>query len=74
MRKTLAVIEKDEHGYGIYTPDLKDSVISGSGISVEAAKADFLSTYQEVLKSFTDNGEDVPDELKDLTFEYRSST
>ena len=57
MRKTLAIIEKDGNGYGVYTPDLKDSVISGSGMSVEAAKADFLTAYKEVID--------------DLTFEYK---
>jgi predicted RNase H-like HicB family nuclease len=71
MKKTLAVIEKDENGYGVYTPDLKDSVISGSGMSVEAAKADFLTAYKEVLNSYTDSGEAVPEELKDLTFDYK---
>ena len=71
MRKTLAIIEKDENGYGVYTPDLKDSVISGSGMSVEAAKADFLTAYKEVIDSYTDSGEAVPDELKELTFEYK---
>ena len=71
MRKTLAIIEKDENGYGVYTPDLKDSVISGSGMSVEAAKADFLTAYKEVIDSYTDSREAVPDELKDLTFEYK---
>ena len=71
MKKTLAIIEKDENGYGIYTPDLKDTVISGSGMSVEDAKADFLTAYKEVLDSYTENGEAVPDELKDLAFEYK---
>ena len=67
----MAIIEKDENGYGVYTPDLKDSVISGSGMSVEAAKADFLTAYKEVIDSYTDSGEAVPDELKDLIFEYK---
>ena len=43
MKKTLAIIEKDENGYGIYTHDLKDTVIRGSGLRVEDAKADFLT-------------------------------
>lgn len=71
MKKTLAIVEKDENGYGIYTPDLKDTVISGSGMSVKDAKADFLTAYKEVLDSYTENGEAVPDELKDLAFEYK---
>ena len=40
-------------------------------MSVEAAKADFLTAYKEVIDSYTDSGEAVPDELKDLTFEYK---
>lgn len=71
MKKTLAIIEKDDNGYGVYTPDLKDSVISGSGKTVEAAKADFLTAYKEVVDSYVENGESVPEELKNLTFEYK---
>ena len=71
MRKTLAIIEKDKNGYGVYTPDLKDSVISGSGESVESAKADFITAYKEVIDSYVENGEAVPEELRDLTFEYK---
>ena len=56
---------------GFLQLDLKDTVISGSGMSVEDAKADFLTAYKEVLDSYTENGEAVPDELKDLAFEYK---
>lgn len=71
MKKTLAIIEKDENGFGVYTPDLKDAVISGSGKSVEDAKADFRAAYNETLADYIENGEAVPEELQDLTFEYR---
>ncbi|MBQ8422547.1 MAG: pilus assembly protein HicB [Bacteroidales bacterium] len=68
--KTIALIEKDEHGYGIFTPDLKSTII-GEGASVEEAKEDFANSYQEVLASYIENGENVPDELVDLEFTYK---
>ena len=30
-----------------------------------------MNSYQEVLASYTEEGEPVPDELKDLEFEYK---
>lgn len=68
--KTTAVIEKDTEGFGVFTPDLKTTIV-GEGRSVEEAKADFLNTYKELLSYYTESGDAVPEELKDLEFEYK---
>ena len=68
--RTIALIEKDENGFGIFTPDLESTII-GEGKSVEEAKADFMNSYKEVIDSYIENGEAVPEELIDLEFEYK---
>jgi predicted RNase H-like HicB family nuclease len=67
--KTIALIEKGKDGtFGIYTPDLKHTII-GEGHSVEEAKMDFENSVKEILASYTD--ETMPDELKDLEIQYK---
>lgn len=67
--KTTAVIEKGKDGtYGIYTPDLKSTII-GEGKTIEEAKTDFENSFREVVDSF--EGKTLPEELTNLEFEYR---
>ena len=68
--KTIALIEKDDQGFGIFTPDLASTII-GEGKSVDEAKADFINSYKEVLESYIENGEAVPEELIDLEFSFK---
>lgn len=69
--KTIALIERGKDGsYGIYTPNL-ESTISGNGATLEAARKDFEEAYCEALDVFEEMGSPVPEELKDLEFEYR---
>lgn len=68
--RTIALIEKDENGFGIFTPDLESTII-GEGKSVEEAKADFMNSYKEVIDSYIENGEAVPEELIDLEFAFK---
>lgn len=69
--KTIAVVERGKDGsYGIYTPNLKNT-ISGNGPTFADAKKDFEEAYQEIPEVFAMVGEPVPEELKDLEFEYR---
>ena len=68
--KTIASIERGKDGsVGIYTPNLQ-STLSGNGSTLEAAKQDFSEAYNEALEVYTQLGEDIPEELKDLEFEY----
>jgi predicted RNase H-like HicB family nuclease len=70
--KTTALIEMGNDGtFGIFTPDLEHSVIWGEGNTVLEAKQDFLRGYKEIVSSYVDYGEELPDELKDLEFVYR---
>lgn len=67
--KTTALIEKGKDGaFGIYTPKLQH-VIIGDGKTVAEAKADFENSVKEMIASY--NGEELPKELRGITFEYK---
>lgn len=69
--KTTAVIEKGKDGtFGIFTPDL-EHVMVGEGATVDEAKADFENSVAEMVASYTENGEELPEELRGLEFEYK---
>lgn len=69
--RTTALIEKGKDGqYTIYTPDMQSTII-GTGDTVPEAKADFENTMKEVLETYEETGEPIPDELKNITFEYK---
>ncbi|MCH5172915.1 MAG: type II toxin-antitoxin system HicB family antitoxin [Bacteroidales bacterium] len=69
--KTTAVIEKGKDGrFGIFTPDI-EHVIIGEGASVAEAKADFENSLAEMIASYTEDGGELPDELRDIEFEYK---
>ena len=61
--KTTALIEKGKDGrYTIYTPNLQSTII-GTGDTVSEAKADFENTMKEVLETYEETGEAIPEEL-----------
>jgi len=69
--ETIALIEQGNDGsFTIYTPDLQ-CTITGSGKSVIAAKKDFSNSVSEMILSYTETGRVLPDELQNLTFEYK---
>lgn len=69
--KTVALIEKGKDGtFGIYTPDINTTII-GSGETVAEAKDDFQNSIKEIFESYEEEGEELPDELKDIEFEYK---
>ena len=71
MKKVIAIIEKGTDGtYGIYSPEL-ENVIIGSGETVAEAKEDFENSYNEVVEFFIDEKNNVPEELKNIQFDYR---
>ncbi len=71
MKTIIAIIEKGEDGlYGIHAPEL-ENVIIGSGETVDEAKSDFMKGYYEILETYIDDGLPVPEELKDIVFEYK---
>ncbi|MBO4455096.1 MAG: hypothetical protein J5759_01465 [Bacteroidales bacterium] len=70
MSKIIVVIEKDGNGFGAFSSNTEKAVIIGEGYSVQDVKADFLNSYKEILDSYTDYGEPVPEELLDPEFEY----
>lgn len=71
MSRETIIIEKGADGtYSAYPSALKSTII-GEGNTAEEAKLDFFNSYKEVLESFTEEGEEIPSELKDLEFEFK---
>ena len=69
--KTTALIEKGKDGtYSIFTPDINHTII-GEGNTVEEAKADFENSVKEMVLSYTENGNAIPNELENIEFEYQ---
>lgn len=68
--KALVIIEKDQNGFAAFTDNLT-VVLHGSGASVQEAKDELLAGYRELLDYYEAKGEQVPEELEDLTFEYK---
>lgn len=69
--KTTALIEKGKDGsFGIFTPDI-DATIIGEGSTVAEAKADFEQGVKEMMSSYKEAGEAIPDELVGIEFEYK---
>ncbi len=69
--KTIALIEQGKDGsFTIYTPELQ-STITGSGQTVKAAKDDFSNSVSEMILSYSENGKELPEELNNLSFEFK---
>ena len=69
--KTTALIERGKDGtFGIFTPDI-DHVIIGDGATVAEAKADFENSVAELFAYYREEGKDLPEELRDIEFEYK---
>ena len=69
--RTTALIEKGKDGtFGIFTPDLKSTII-GEGKTVAEAKEDFNNSVNEVMLYFQESGKEVPGELQNIEFEYK---
>lgn len=69
MNKITVVIEKDKNGFGAFTASTKSTILGG-GKTVEEAKADLMNSFNEVLETYTQIGQEIPEELKDPEFEY----
>ena len=69
--KTIALIEKGKDGtFGIFTPDLQHTII-GQGITVTDAKSDFENSIKEMIASYTEQKNELPNELQKIQFEYK---
>lgn len=70
--KTTAVIETGpDGGFDIFLPDIDSALFFGDGDTVQEAKEDLQDSYQEVLSVYQEEGIPVPEELRDLEFEYK---
>ena len=70
--KTRAIIETGPGGgFSIYLPDVEHHLFFGTGDSVQEAKDDLLTAYQELLEYFEEEGKPVPEEVRNLEFVYK---
>lgn len=67
--EVTAIVELSKDGlFGIYISDnLPGLGLNGTGNTVEEAKNDMLSAYQEIKEIFAEEGKEVPE----LTFSYK---
>lgn len=69
--KTIALIEKGKDGtFGVFTPDLKSTII-GEGVTVTEAKADFENSVKELILYYQETGNQKVNELQSMEFEYK---
>ncbi len=66
----LAIIEKDGNGYSVYTDNLK-TVLHGSGRTVKEAKEEMLAGYKDLVELYREQGRELPEELRELSFSYK---
>ncbi|MBQ3439389.1 MAG: type II toxin-antitoxin system HicB family antitoxin [Bacteroidales bacterium] len=70
--KTPAIIETGpDGGYDIVPMELECAAFFGNGDTIAEAKEDLLNSYKEVLEVYEEEGIPVPEELRDLEFEYK---
>ena len=71
-KKAVIIIEKGlDGGYSVFPSDDIKSVIIGDGATVEEAKADFLNSFEEVVRFLQEDGLPVPEDMQDVVFEFR---
>ena len=71
MKKVIAIIEKGNDGsFGIHAPALKNFIF-GEGDTVAEAQEDFMVGYQEMIETYENDGLPIPEELRDVVFEYQ---
>lgn len=56
--------------FTIFTPDI-ESVIIGEGDTVEEAKADFENSIKEMIESYAETDQPIPEELQNVEFQYK---
>lgn len=69
--KKTALIEMGKDGsFSVYTPDIESTII-GEGYTVAEAKSDFENSVAELLQFYQEDGEILPKELQNISFEYK---
>lgn len=73
MKKILVIIEKGTDGrFSAYTPNLKTTVLNGQGNSVDEAVSDMKVSLKEVIETYQNSNDRVPDEISEpLDFIYK---
>lgn len=70
MKKTALIEKKTDGGYIVYSSDITSTII-GEGATVAEAKADFENTLREVEADYAESGEELPEDLQGVVFEYK---
>lgn len=70
-KKLQIIVEKGTDGtYSAYPSSLKTTII-GEGDTAEEAINDFVNSYNEVVAYFSETGNELPEELKNIEFEFK---
>lgn len=69
--KTTALIEKGKDGtFTIFTSELESTII-GEGNTVDEAKKSFLKSIDEIIDFYKEDGLELPEELKNVSFVFK---
>jgi len=69
--KTTALIEKGKDGtFTIFTSELESTII-GEGNTVDEAKKSFLKSIDEIIDFYKEDGLKLPEELKNVSFDFK---
>lgn len=71
MKRTAIVEMWDDNTMSIYVPDFEGFSLNGQGKTVEEAKRSLMEAVEDYRKMFEDRGEEMPECLKALEFEYK---
>ena len=69
--KVIVLIEKGADGtYAAYTSNTQSTIV-GEGNTREEAIEDFECAVRELVDFYAEEGEDLPEELQDMEFEFQ---
>lgn len=70
--KTEIIIERGkDNTFSAYSTHLQNHILIGTGKTVEEAKKDLQSAYEDMKNSYTLHNKPVPKVLQDLSFVYK---
>lgn len=72
MKTVTVVIEKGKDHYAAYVASgLINHALNGTGQSAQEAITDMKEALEEMRQMYIEEGESIPAEIKDISFEYK---
>ena len=70
--KTTAIVEIwDDKTISVYVPEFEGFNLNGQGSTLEEAKKSLQGCIDDYISMFKEKGEEVPESLKNIEFEYK---